>query len=122
MVDSQHIGSVLGDGRTYARDIATGHLHGLVDWRWRSAQPGDTWQPKARKAGKVVNYYNALGRHCTMDHCGPVTIEQHHAADKSAVVRTAAGHRTIMKWKSLKQHWNPAVVRTLLEEEVRKGS
>lgn len=121
MVDSQHIGCTLNDGRVYARDIATGQIHGLVDWRWRSAQPRDVWQPKPRKAGKLVNYYNALGRQCIMDECNAVTVEQHHAADKSVVIRTAAGHRTIMKWKSLKQHWSPSVVRTLLEEEIKNG-
>lgn len=83
-----------------------------ADWRWRSAQTNDVWRPKPRKVGREIKYQDAFGRTRTME-CQNLSITQHHAADKTAMVRTENGERRMIKWASLKRHWIPSTVRKL---------
>ncbi|CAB4182502.1 hypothetical protein UFOVP1328_13 [uncultured Caudovirales phage] len=116
---SDYEATVLDDGRTYARHRRTGQIAGVVDWRWRSAQPGDVWTPKRGKSDKTINTYTVYGRSADMI-CTEVVVLQHHAADKAVMIRDASGARKVIKSRSLRQHWNPSVTREL-GKEVKNG-
>lgn len=98
--------SVTVGGKTFRTAVCP------ADWKWRSAQPLDEWHPKPRKAGKEVQYTDAMGRPRTV-HCAPLVIMQHHNADKAAMVRDSGGQIRLIKWASLKRHWLPVTERKL---------
>jgi len=83
-----------------------------ADWRWRSALPGDVWEPKPRSAGKQFPVLDSMGRSAVME-CEKVIIMQHHIPDKAALVRTADGRQRTIKWSDLKRRWQPTTERPL---------
>lgn len=89
-----------------------------ADWKWKTAQPGDIWEPKPRKAGKEIDYRDAMGRARSMS-CDYLTIMQHHNADKAAMVRDSGGRIRMIKWASLKRYWRPTTERQLPRKAAR---
>ena len=101
----------LEDGRRYVRK--GDEIVAPLDWRWRSAQPGDAWIPKRGRAGKTVSLRGPLRTSEAV--VGAITIEQVHNADRAVIARSAEGVRHFIRWTDLRKNWRAEVVRSVPE-------
>jgi hypothetical protein len=101
----------LDDGRRYVRE--GDEIIAPLDWRWRSAQPGDVWVPKRGRAGKAVTLRGPFRSNEIV--VGAITIEQVHNADRAVMARSAEGVRHFIKWSELRRNWRAASVRPVPE-------
>lgn len=96
------------DGRKYIRE--SGLLIPL-DWRWKSAQPGDVWIPKRGRTDQLVSLPHPISGVRRIP-CREVVIDQHHNADHAVVVKNLAdGQRHLIRWRELRKYWKPQMQR-----------
>ena len=106
-----HAEIVTREGSTYIRE---GDFLERLDWKWRSAQPGDVWVPKKKWEGRKVMVPGAWKSH--EFYCDPLTIKQIHTADKAMLCVDECERLRSVKWSALRKYWKPAVVRCLASE------
>jgi hypothetical protein len=100
------------EGITFVRD---GDFLERLDWKWRSAQPGDVWIPKKKWEGTLIRVPSAMG--FKEFRCDPLTIKQVHNADKAALCVDECERVRSVKLAALRKYWKPATVRCLLAEK-----